>query len=83
MYLLYVSVEGTFLAEDVRTVRTNNALHIVFLPHVDCEVRNLLVTLWTRKVLEAGHMDLQSVDVERGLGGELLVTVRAFLQLLS
>ena len=82
-HLLYVSVESALLAEDVGAVRAHDPVHVVHLPHVLSEVRDLLVTLRTWEILEAGHMDLQSVDVEGSLGGELLSTVRTLLHTLT
>ena len=70
-------VQSTFLAEDVGTVRTDDALHVVKSPHVGGEVGHLLPALRAGQVLQLGHVDLQSVYVEGGLGGELLITVGA------
>ena len=72
-----MSVKSAFLAEDVRTMWTNNTIHIVFFAHVRGKIRNLLVALRTGQVLQAGHVHLEPVDVEGGLGGELLLAVRA------
>ena len=75
--LLDVPVESALLAEDISAVRTHDAVDVVEPPHVGCEVRDLQPALGAGQVLQLGHVDLQSVDVESGLGGELLVTVRA------
>ena len=77
VYLLDVSVESALLAEDVSTVRADDSLHIVLPPHVRGQICRLLATLGTRQILETSYMNLEPVDVERGLVGELLVAVRA------
>ena len=71
-------VESAFLAEDVGTVRTDDALHVVKSPHVGGQVGHLLPALRAGQVLQLGHVNLQSVDVESGFGGELLITVGTF-----
>ena len=78
MNLLNVPVESALLAEDVGAVGTDDALHVVEPPHVGGQVGHLLLALRAGQVLQLGHVDLQSVDVEGGLGGELLITVRTF-----
>ena len=78
MNLLNVPVESALLAEDVGAVGTDDALHVVEPPHVGGQVRHLLLALRAGQVLQLGHVNLQSVDVEGGLGGELLITVRTF-----
>ena len=74
--LFNMPVESAFLAEDVGAVGTDNAFHVVEPPHVRGQVGNLFVALRAGQVLQLGHVNLQSVDVESGLGGELLITVR-------
>ena len=78
MNLLNVPVESALLAEDVGAVRTDDALHVVEPPHVGGQIGHLLLTLRAGQVLQLGHVNLQSVDVEGGLSGELLITVRTF-----
>ena len=74
-----MSVEGTLLAEDIGTMGTNDAFHFVVSSHVGSEVSRLLTTLGAGQILKPRHMDLQSVDVQGGLGGELLVAVGTLL----
>ena len=73
--LLYVPVESALLAEDVGAVGADDALHVVEPPHVGGQVGHLLVALRAGQVLQLSHVNLQSVDVEGRLGGELLITV--------
>ena len=77
--LFNVSVEGTLLAEDIGTMGTNDAFHFVVSSHVRREVRRLLTTLGAGQILKTRHVNLQSVDVQGGLGGELLVAVGTLL----
>ena len=74
-----MSVEGTLLAEDIGTMGANDAFHFVVSSHVGREVSRLLTTLGAGQILKTRHMDLQSVDVQGGLGGELLVAVGTLL----
>ena len=76
--LFNMPVESAFLAEDVGAVGTDDAFHVVEPPHVRGQVGNLFVALRAGQVLQLGHVNLQSVDVEGGLSGELLITVRTF-----
>ena len=76
--LFNMPVESAFLAEDVGAVGTDDAVHVVEPPHVGGQVGHLLLTLRAGQVLQLGHVNLQSVDVEGGLGGELLITVGTF-----
>ena len=73
--LFNVPVESALFAEDVGAVGTDDAVHVVEPPHVGGQVRHLLAALGARQVLELGHVNLQSVDVEGRLSCELLITV--------
>ena len=74
-----MSVEGTLLAEDIGTMGTNDAFRFVVSSHVRREVRRLLTILGAGQILKTRHVNLQSVDVQGGLGGELLVAVGTLL----
>ena len=76
--LLYVPVESALLAEDVGAVGTDDPVHVVEPPHVGGQVGHLLMALGAGQVLQLGHVDLQSVDVEGSFGGKLLITVGTF-----
>ena len=76
--LFNMPVESAFLAEDVGAVGTDDALHVVEPPHVGGQVGHLLVALRAGQVLQLGHVNLQSVDVEGCFSCELLITVGTF-----